>query len=231
MPTNFQTTGDNPVDCARFGRLLDGLVTELIRDSRIIVEVKDLMDPVTTREEAIGLIQGSISAYEKHSGVVDVLDELKILAENSSSDENWRDVLGAITEGIFVKLLEKKYGVVPFQGLTAVVANSNGVEIASLEGKAMDAISWDTLNDKGEMHEVKKALRTKIRNSGFKRKLKVMERFKASTERHARVDLFIGVSTLFESQSIALSMVRSASVRVDCLGRDGIVIWLGKKYM
>lgn len=234
MPTLFTSTSGNSVDCSRFSDFLENLTIIASSNSDVMVDIKDLMEPKTSIPVAVTLLENSIEAYSGKDSIVSIFESLKSLAVSCADDEEWRDVLGEITEATFVKLIEMKYGAPPQQEVTASVSDCSGVLISSLEGKSMDAVQWNNNEDHGEMHEIKKCIRSSISSRKVKSKLRIMAKFKREVEIFSSKKSFIGVCSLLEAQQIAEIIVNKAAgrpnPRLNCLGRDGIPEWLTNKY-
>lgn len=237
MPTLLEKTDGNPVDCTNYTDILNDLIKVIDKKSPAVIDFKDLMEPRQSRSSAIRLLQRSQRNNPLDFEALSLFRSLEATANACQSDEAWWKKLGDITEGVFIKLLERKYGSTPIQEHTAKLFDQAGVEIISLEGKSMDALVWDTQQDRGEMHEAKKTVITNIRNNDvdFKKKLSLLSRFKKSAYSLSSKKSFIGISTFYETSTVIRNLI---SVKyslgqndLDVLGRDGIHNWLNTSYL
>ncbi|THF70516.1 hypothetical protein E7T06_07365 [Deinococcus sp. Arct2-2] len=235
MPTKLNPSSGNAVDIESHRVVLDDLMKLIDNRSTAIMDFKDLMNPKNNLAESLKLIKSSRKAHVGDVPAMDLFLKLEAVANACGSDSDWWKVLGEITESTFIALLQHKYGQVPLQEKTVILENPQGVEIFNLEGKSMDAIVWDVDLDCGEMHEVKKAIISRVGDKGFGRKLQLLAKFKKLAMKQSGKTNFIGVSTIFEQSRLIANLLESNfSIKerdIDVLGRDRIHVWLGKKYV
>jgi hypothetical protein len=237
MPTLLEPTSGNPVDCGNYTDILSDLIKVIDSKSPAVIDFKDLMEPRQSRSAAVKLLQKSQKNNPLDFNALSLFRNLEDMANSCQNDQVWWHKLGEITEGVFIKLLERKYSHIPIQEHTAKLFDTSGLEIDSLNGKSMDAVVWNLQEDRGEMHEAKKTIMTNIRSNdvGFGEKLSILARFKKSANRLSSKKSFIGVSTFYETSTLVRNLIKVkyslGQNDLDVLGRDGIHNWLSTPYL
>lgn len=240
MTTAFTPSSGNPANYLKYKTAVDALISIIKSTPGSIIDFSNLLYPRVSHATALNMIARSIRFNSSKPNVVALFSQLALFHTASQSDEEWWDVLGEIVEASILTLLNQKYNLISKQEEVIVVSDGFMV-IADMTPKSMDVISWDCTNDCGEMHEVKKAVESKIPprkrrpkpgQRKFKEKVVLMSNFKTNLELHVHRRSFVGVTTLLETTSQAKILISTVApnANIDVLGRDSLGEWLNRKY-